>query len=282
MKNIFRFGYRKPKIGIAFGGGGARGMSHIGVIKAFEEFGLQFDYVAGTSVGSLIGAAYAFGMTSTQLYEIAKSLKVKDIRTSKLFFVPSKTEGLENLMTQTFGDINIEDLKKPFSAVAVDIKTTKEICISHGNLAKAVAGSCCVPGIFQPVEFGKHLLCDGGLQNNIPANIPKYFGCDYVIAVDCNSTRVYGTDSTKTLDVLGCALRTLMKSNSIKGYMVADLTIATDNKRFKSTKLNGIDEMVEQGYHNAIDMMPQIMQIFHGKVPRKKMKDFDKDDMEFV
>ena len=100
-------------------------MSHIGVIKAFEEFGLEFDYVAGTSVGSIIGAAYANGMTSKQLYEIAKSLKVKDIRTSKLFFVPSKTEGLENLMTETFGNIEIENLKKPFSAVAVDIKTTK-------------------------------------------------------------------------------------------------------------------------------------------------------------
>ena len=126
------------------------------------------------------------------------------------------------------------------------------------------------------------LLCDGGLQNNIPANIPRYFGCDYVIAVDCNSTRIYGTESTKVLDVLGCALRTLMKSNSIKGYLCADLTIATDNKRFKSTKLVGIDEMVEQGYQNAIDMMPQIMQIFQGRVPKKKLKDFDKDDMEFV
>ncbi len=257
-------------------------MSHIGVIKAFEEFGLEFDYVAGTSVGSLIGSAYANGMTSEELYVIAKKLKVSDIRTNKLFFMPSKTEGLERLIVDTFGDINIEDLAKPFSAVAVDIKTTKEICISHGNLAKAVAGSCCVPGIFQPVEFDDKLLCDGGLQNNIPANIPRYFGCDYVIAVDCNSTRIYGTESTKVLDVLGCALRTLMKSNSIKGYMCADLTIATDNKRFKSTKLVGIDEMVEQGYQNAIDMMPQIMQIFQGRVPRRKLKDFDKDDMEFI
>ena len=282
MKSIKRLFKRKPKVGIAFGGGGARGMSHIGVIKAFEEFGLQFDYVAGTSVGSIIGAAYASGMHSKEMYEIAKKLKVKDIKTNKLFFMPSKTDGIEELMIECFGDINIEDLQKPFSAVAVDIKTTNEVCISHGNLAKAVAGSCCVPGIFQPVEFGDRLLCDGGLQNTIPANIPRYFDCDYVVAVDCNSTRTYGTDSSKILDVLGCSIRILMKSNAVKGYLCADVIVASDNKRFKSTKLDGIDEMVEQGYKNAIDLMPQIMQMFEGKFPKKKLKDFDEDDIEFI
>lgn len=279
---LMNFFNKKPKIGIAFGGGGARGLSHIGVLKAFEEFGLNFDYVAGTSVGSIIGAAYASGMTWSEMYDIAKKLKVKDIKTNKVFFMPSKTDGIENLMINCFGDINIEDLKKPFSAVAVDIKTTKELCISHGNLAKAVAGSCCVPGIFQPVEFGDKLLCDGGLQNTIPANIPRYFDCDYVIALDCNSTRTYGTDSSKVLDVLGCSIRILMKSNAVKGYMCADVTVACDNKRFKSTRLDGLDEMVEEGYKNAIDLIPQIMQIFQGKYPKKRMKDFDKGEIEFI
>ena len=282
MGKLFNFLKKKPKIGIAFGGGATRGLSHIGVIKAFEEFGIEFDYVCGTSVGSLIGAAYANGLGSKDLYDVAKKLKVKDIRTSKLFFIPSKTDGIEKLLVDLFGDINIEDLKKPFSAVAVDIKTTKEVCISHGNLAKAVAGSCCVPGVFQPVEFGDRLLCDGGLQNTIPANVPRYFDCDYVIAVDCNSTRTYGTDSTKLLDVLGCAIRVLMKSNAVKGYVCADVTIATDNKRFKSTKLDGLDEMVEAGYKSAIDLMPEIIKIFNGKAKKKKLKDFDKGEIEFI
>ena len=282
MKNFFSLFKRKIKVGVAFGGGGAKGMAHIGVIKAFEEYGLDFDYVAGTSVGSIMGAAYASGMKSSEILKIAKSMKTSDIRTSKVFFVPSKTEGIESMMRNNFGDINIENLKKPFSAVAVDIKSTKELCISKGNLAKAVAGSCCVPGIFQPVQFGNYLLCDGGLQNNIPANIPRFFDCDYVIAVDCNSTRTYGTESTKTLDVISCALRILMKSNSIKGYLNADLTIACDTKKFKSTELEGIDEMVEIGYRNAIDMMPEIMKIFAGKYPKKKKKDYGKDDILFI
>lgn len=279
MFNIFK---KKPKIGLAFGGGGARGLSHIGVIKAFQEFGLKFDYVVGTSVGSIMGAAYANDMSWKEIYDIAKKLKVKDIRTSKMFFMPSKTEGIEALIVQTFGDINIEDLKRPFSAISVDIKSTKELCISHGNLAKAVAGSCCVPGIFQPVEFGDRLLCDGGLQNNIPANIPRYFDCDYVVAVDCNSTRLYGTESSKVLDVLGCSLRILMKSNSVKGYLCSDVMVATDNKRFKSTKFDGMDEMVEQGYKNAIDLMPEIIKLFQGKAKKKKIKDYDKDEIEFI
>ena len=172
MRSFFSFTNRKPKIGVAFGGGGARGMSHLGVIKAFEEFGLEFDYVAGTSVGSIIGSAYANGMTFSELYAIAKKIKVSDIRTSKLFFMPSKTEGLESLIVETFGDINIEDLKKPFSAVAVDIKTTKEVCISHGNLAKAVAGSCCDPGFFQPVEFFYHALVVFMLLLQLPRTRP--------------------------------------------------------------------------------------------------------------
>lgn len=273
---------KKHKIGLAFGGGGARGFSHLGVIKAFEEYGLDFDYISGTSVGSIIGAVYANGMTFAELYNIARGLKTSDIRTNKLFTFTSKTDGIQSLMKDTLGDINIEDLKKPFSAIAVDIKTTKQVCISHGNLAKAVAGSCCVPLFFEPVEFGDRLLCDGGLQNTIPAEIPRHFGCDYVIAVDCNSTRTYGTNSTKTLDVLGCSIRILMKSNAVKGYVYSDVTIAVDNKRFNSTKLRGLDEMVEEGYKAAIDAMPEIIKIFKGKTKKLKTKKFDKDEIEYI
>ena len=279
MKLFFR---RKPKIGVAFGGGGARGFSHLGVIKAFEEFGLKFDYVCGTSVGSLVGALYANGMNYDQMYNIAKKLKAKDIKKNKIIFMPSSTEGIEELMKQAVGDINIEELKTPYSAIAVDIKSTKEVCISHGNLSKAVAGSCCVPGVFQPVEFGDRLLCDGGLQNTIPANIPRYFDCDYVIAVDCNSTRTYGTDSPKVIDVLACSIRILMKSNAVKGYVCADVTIATDNKRFKSTKLDGMEDMIQEGYKNAIDAMPKIMEIFSGKKKKLKLRDFDRDEIDFI
>lgn len=273
---------RKPKIGLVFGGGGARGFSHIGVLKALEEFNLKFDYIAGTSAGSIMGALVAAGKNWKEIYEEAKKLKTKDIRTSKIPLVPSKTDGIQTLVKSILGDINIEDLPTPFSAVAVNIKTTKEVCLSHGNLAKAIAGSCCVPGVFVPVEFGDMLLCDGGLQNTIPADIPRYFGCDYVVAVDCHKERTYGTDSQKLFDVLSCSIRILMKSNAVKGYVNADVVIAPETKRFKATKTEGVDEMVEEGYRAAIDAMPEIMKLFKKGKPFRQKKFSDPSEIDFV
>ena len=255
----------KVKIGIAFGGGGARGFSHLGAIKAFEEFGIKFDYVSGTSAGSLVGAFYAAGYSFQEMYDVVKTMRVKDIRKNVLPFTPSKLDGLINIVKGRLGDINVQDLPKPFSAVAVDLKSTKEVCISKGNLAKALAGSCAVPGVFQPVEFENMLLADGGLQNTIPADIPRYFGCDYVVSVDVNKSRTYGTDSNKFIDVIMCSIRILMKSNAVRGYVNSDVVIAPETKRFKATKTDGLDEMIEEGYKATIDAMPSIMELFRRK-----------------
>ncbi len=267
---------RKIKIGIAFGGGGTRGFSHLGAIKAFEEFGLKFDFVAGTSAGSLVGAFYAAGYSYKEMYEIVKNLKEKDIRKNIIPFTPSKIDGVGELVTNNLGDINIEDLKIPYAAVAVDIKSTKEICLAKGNLAKAVMGSCAVPGVFTPVLYNDMILCDGGLQNTIPADVPRYFGCDYVISVDVNKSRTYGTDSTKVLDVLMCSIRILMKSNAVRGYVNSDVIIAPETKRFKSTRTDGMEEMIEEGYKATIDAMPKIMEIFN-KRRKHKLKAFPSD-----
>lgn len=271
---------KKIKIGIAFGGGGARGFSHLGVIKAFEEFGLKFDYVAGTSVGSIVGAFYSAGYTYEQMYNVVKDIKEKDIRRNIIPFTPSKIDGVGEIVTNNLGDINIEDLKIPFSAVAVDIKSTKQVCISKGNLAKAVMGSCAVPGIFQPVIFDDMILCDGGLQNTIPADIPRYYGCDYVISVDVNKSRTYGTESTKMFDVIFCSIRILMKSNAVRGYLYSDVVVAPETRRFKSTSANGMEEMIDEGYKAAIDAMPKIMEVF-GKKKRKKFKEID-EEIKFI
>lgn len=267
---------KKIKIGIAFGGGGTRGFTHLGVIKAFEEFGIKFDFVAGTSVGSLVGAFYSAGYTYKQMYDIVKDLKEKDIRKNLIPFTPSRIDGVGDIVINNLGDINIEQLPIPFAAVAVDIKSTKEVCFAKGNLAKAVMGSCAVPGVFQPVIYDDMILCDGGLQNTIPADIPRYFGCDYVISVDVNKSRTYGTDSTKFLDVITCSIRILMKSNAVRGYVNSDLVIAPETKRFKSTKTEGMEEMIEEGYKATIDVMPKIMEIFNKK-RGSKFKNTNKD-----
>lgn len=254
--------HKKVKIALVLSGGGARGFAHLGAIKAFEEFGLEFDFVSGTSAGSLVGAFYAAGYSFDDMLDVARKFDAKAIRTSKLVFVPSKTDGIENIITSNLGDINIENLKLPFTASAVDLKSTDEVCLTKGNLAKAVAASCCVPAMFQPVEHNGRNFCDGGLRNTMPADIPRLFGCDYVVSVDVNKSRLYGTESTKILDVIGCTIRILMESNVEKGYKYSDIVLKPETRRFKSTKAEGYLDMIEEGYRETISKMPEIIKLF--------------------
>lgn len=267
---------KKPKrVALVLGGGATRGLAHIGVIKALEENNISFDYVAGTSVGSLVGAFYAAGLTSDEMIKIAKGLKVKDIRNSIIPLVPSKTDGIKNLIINNLGDIDISQLKRHFCAVAVDIRSGNEIDFTSGNLANIVAGSCSVPGVFQPVKYGDYLLHDGGLANNIPSNVPKIvFDCDKVVAIDVNSTRGQGTESDKFFDTLLASMRIMMKSNSLKGYLNGDIVIQPDLKRFKSTKLDFVDEMIMEGYNAAIFEMDSIKNLINGKVIKEKIRKF--------
>lgn len=258
------------KVGLALGGGATRGIAHIGALKAFDENGIKFDMIAGTSAGSLVGCMYAGGKTPDEIIEIARSINVKEIRKSK-FFMPSKTDGLQKLVINNLGDIDIRDLKMPFCAVAVDLITSQEIVFSKGNLAKIIAGSCAVPGVFVPVEYEDMHLSDGGLQNNIPSDVPRYFGCDYVIAVDVNSTRGEGTLSLKVFDVLSATIGIMCKSNSIKGYINADYVIKPSLKQYKSTKIDDADEMFMEGYLATIDALPKIMEIISRK-PNKLLR----------
>ena len=266
---------KKTKLGIAFGGGGARGFAHIGVIKAFEEYGItadDFEMITGTSAGSIIGAFYAAGYTYKDMLTVAKSINESDIRTSKIPFMPSKTDGIQKLIIDNLGDINIEDLPRNFACVACDLKSTKEIIFKKGNLAKTVAGSCCVPGVFVPVVYDKYHLCDGGLRNNIPTNIPKKFGCDYVIGVDVNKYRTYGTNSLKVIDVASATIRILMENNSLRGYLTADVMIGPETKRFSATKTEGMMDMIEEGYKETIDKMPEILTLLNKKPLKRKVK----------
>ena len=261
---------KKVKIGLALGGGGARGIAHIGVLKAFEENGITFDYVSGTSAGSIVGAMYAFGKTADEMLQIAHSLRVKDIRRSK-FFMPSKTDGIQGLLKDNLGDVDISSAKIPFAAVAVDLISSREIAFTRGNLAKIVSGSCAVPGVFVPVEYEDMHLSDGGLQNNIPSDVPRHFGCDYVVAVDVNSTRGYGTSSLKVLDVLLATIRIMTKSNCTKGYLNADIVVAPSMKEYKSTKIDEVDAMFAEGYQAGIEAVPKILELI-SKKPKKAHK----------
>lgn len=278
----------KPKIGLALSGGGARGYGHLGALKAFEELGIEFDCVAGTSVGSLVGALYCYGMKADEIIDRALKLKVKDIRTSKIIFVPSKTNKLEELVISFMGDIDIKDLKKKFCAVAVDMISGDEIVFSEGRLCKILAASCAVPAVFECVPYENMNLMDGGLANTIPADVPKMMGCDKVVSVDINKYRGRGTDSTKLFDLVLASIRILMKSNCVKGKLNSDVLIEPELSDYKSTSFEGAEEMIKEGYRAVMEKKDEILQLFNtqgdqteiAKKPKKikeKKKRFNKN-----
>ncbi len=261
------------KLGLALSGGGTFGMAYIGVFKAFEEAGLKFDYVAGTSAGSLFGAAYCAGMKAQIMQEIALNLKEKDVITSKIFLVPSKTEKLEEVVDKILDHKNFEDLDTPFCAVAVDVISGEEIHFRSGPLAKAIAGSCAFPGAFSVVEYPPYRLVDGGIQNNIPSDVVREMGADVVLAIDLNPSRGAGTDSEKYLNIMKAVLRIMTKSNSYRGYVHADYMVKLDLKEYNQMKIEGAKEMIEIGYQTAKAEMPNILKTLGMRVPNENIRE---------
>ena len=263
---MFKWFRKKKKIGLCFGGGGTRGFAHLGVVKAFEEYGIEFDVVAGTSVGSIVGAMYCSNLTFDEMYKISKTVVVKDIKKNKFGFMPSSTQGLQDFVRNNLPYKNLEELPTKLWVVAVDLKTGTEYNFDRGEIAPLVAGSCAVPAVFEPVKFADYHLIDGGVVNNIPANVLKNDDCDIIITIDVNSFRGRGTDSTKIMDTILASFGIMTKNNSLAGYTYSDIVIQPDIKKFKATKLDGCwDEMIEEGYNATIKLMPQIMKILGKK-----------------
>lgn len=180
------------KIGLALGGGGAKGLAHIGIIKALEAAGIKIDYIAGTSMGALVGGWYAatgdiralenliIHIKRSDVFPIKEIIKRKD---GALF----KGESIADKLRKELKNIKIEDLKIPFAALATDAKNGDEIRLKNGDLVDAVRASIALPIVFAPVAIDGNLLIDGGLVNPVPADVVKDMGADYVIAVDVSS-----------------------------------------------------------------------------------------------
>ncbi|RKX26750.1 MAG: patatin [Candidatus Zixiibacteriota bacterium] len=175
------------KIGLALGGGSARGWAHIGVIRALTEAGIDIDYIAGTSIGSVVGSVFAAGNIKA-LEEVAVRLDWKQI--AYLFDVVLPKSGLidgkkvAGFVRNHLRKTNIEELPIPFCAVSTDLNTGDEVVIREGDVIEAVRASISIPGIFTPVRNNGRILVDGGLVNPVPVSVVKEMGADFVIAVD--------------------------------------------------------------------------------------------------
>src|SRR5437899_922122 len=174
------------KIGLALGGGAARGFAHIGVIKALEAQGIVPDIVVGTSAGSLVGALYAAGNNGFALQKLALEMDEAAISdwSVPLFAKATgllKGEALQKFVNKTVSNVPLEKLKKPFGAVATDLNTGLPILFQHGNTGLAVRASSAVPSVFQPVKIGDRVYVDGGLVSPVPAHYAREMGADFII-----------------------------------------------------------------------------------------------------
>lgn len=263
--NKFR---KKHKIGLCLSGGGTKGFSYIGAFKAFEEHSITFDMVAGTSVGSLFGALYASGFTSSQMAKIATNVKTSDFRKSKLGFLPSKMDTMAENLNAVLPIKRMEELKIPYFAVACNLRTGKEVRLNEGNLITAITGSCAIPGVFYPVKHKDMLLIDGGVVNNIPVDVLKENGCDIVVTIDCNSTRGGGTSSDSLITQFITSIGITMVNNSKKGLELSDVIIKPDTKRFNSLKINNVNQLIEAGYIATKEAIEEIENMLMGKIKK--------------
>ena len=181
---------RQLRVGLALGGGAARGFAHIGVIKALEARNVRVDLLAGTSAGSVIAALSASGMNGIAINKLALTMDEASISD---WAMPFRTRGilqglaLQNYLNKTLDNRPIEKMAKPLGVVATDLRSGQPILFQRGNTGIAVRASCSVPSIFEPVKIGAHEYVDGGLVSPVPAAFARKMGADFVIAVDISA-----------------------------------------------------------------------------------------------
>jgi len=177
--------FRKKRVGLALGGGAARGIAHIGVLKVLVENKIPIHFIAGTSSGALFGALLSGGMSIDEIETASRRAGwSRLVRLSLSRRGAISADAMEKLIIESIGDRDFNSLGIPLSIVATDLRTGEQVVIKEGSVARAVHASSAVPGVFVPVEIGDKLLADGMIVNNVPVDVVKDMGANIIIAVD--------------------------------------------------------------------------------------------------
>lgn len=275
-----------PKIGLALGGGGALGFAHVGVLRVLEEHRIPIDYIAGTSMGSIIGGLYASGMSPDEIQAFLEGLDWNEVMSDEtprqeLFFRKKRDDqrylfemglGRHGLKTgpgmaagQKFSNLmqlytlrvntttNFDQLPIPYRAVATDLQSGKAYVIDHGHIATAMRASMAVPGVFTPVELDGRILVDGGIVDNLPVNVVRAMGADIVIAVDVGS----GADQVdpaalRTLGgILGRTYAIAQRPKQLEQFRQADIGIQPVLAGFTASQFERVAELIPPGERAA-------------------------------
>ena len=253
---------KKPVIGLALGGGAARGFAHIGVIKALEANGIKPDLVVGTSAGSVIAALYASGYRGTELNRIALSLDEASITDWALPFSGKfggmiKGDALQSMVNRLVKNQSIESTKIPLGIVATDLKTGQGVLFQRGDIGQAVRASCSIPSIFQPTIINGREYVDGGLVSPVPVRYASQMGADFIIAVNI-STEPSSQDSSGTVGII-------LQTISIMGQRIdqfelerAQVVIRPELKGMRGTDFKSRSNAILAGEEGALLQMDQI------------------------
>ncbi len=251
---------RKPKIGLALGGGAARGFAHIGVIKMLESQGIVPDYVVGTSAGAVVGSLYAGGNDAFAMQKIAVQLDEKIFADWTLGGRGLlKGEALQDFINQHLNKRPLEKLNKPFATVATDLNSGERVVFRNGDTGMAVRASASVPGVFQPTQFRGRSYVDGGLTSPVPVQAARDMGADFVIAVDI-SDRPAGQPVDSMTGIL-------WQTTTIMGGVIArnelrdaDVVIRPTLPYVKSWDFTARHDAMMEGEKAALAALPQIRQ----------------------
>jgi len=253
------------KVGLALGAGAARGLAHIGVLQILQEEKIPIDVIAGTSIGSMIGAFYASGVDLYMLGRLAEHLQWKHL-TDFTFCKAGLINGKElldfiRLLTKnkSFSELNL-----PFAAVATDIHNGEEVILQEGIVADAVRASISVPGIFTPVQLDGRLLVDGAVVSNLPVNVAKHLGADLVIGVDIG----VNLKANKTSNMVEIILQTIsIMDCEIAKYKAteADIIIRPGVGDVAITAIHRAQECISLGREAALEAIPQIKSLLKEK-----------------
>jgi NTE family protein len=248
-----------PSIGLALGGGFARGIVHIGVIKVLEEENIPVRCVAGTSVGALIGAAYCSGVTTAELEQIAARVRFRDLARwtiSRLGFATNLrmlTFLSKILKVQTF-----EELRIPLAVTATDFVSGEGVVFRSGPLADPVRASCAYPGVFLPVTVNGRLMVDGMLAHSLPSQPVRDMGAERVIAVNLKGSWAKGDGPRNILDVIGQCFSIAQKMNCEQSRKCADLIIEPDVTGYRYDDFEHAADLVQIGEAAAREVVPEI------------------------
>lgn len=255
----------RPKIGLALGGGFARGLSHIGVIKVMEEEGIPIDFIAGTSIGACIGAAYCSGVSAKELEEITALLKFSHFARFSLSRVGLwNNDRLGTLLHKILKVKTFEELQIPLAITATDFVTGEPVVFNEGSLIEPVRASCAYPAIFLPVKVNGRLMVDGLLAHPVPSTPLKQMGADKVAAVYFNSHWVQEGGPKHFLDVIGQCFSIAQANMSTFWQANTDVVIEPDVTPFPYDCFHRCAELVKVGEEAARKMVPVMRGWFEG------------------